>query len=244
MPRTAMHLRNPGPSALRAERELIEQWLPVSEARMLELGCGRAEMTRALAAAHPQARWTAMEVDAVQHARNLASERLPNLGFVEGGAQAIPAPDAAFDAVLMLKSLHHVPLDLLPTALAEVHRVLSPGGLLYVSEPVFAGAYNEVMRVFHDEERVRLTAFGALQQAVEEGLFELVTEQFFESRLRFDDFAAFEARVVGVTHTQHHLTPEQHAEVKRRFMPHQTPGGVEFLQPMRVDVLRRRDATR
>jgi SAM-dependent methyltransferase len=74
------------------------------------------------------------------------------------GAQAIPFQDGSFDLALMLKSLHHVPLDLLDQALAEVHRVLRPQGLLYVSEPVFAGALNEVMRLFHDEELVRAAA--------------------------------------------------------------------------------------
>ena len=36
------------------------------------------------------------------------------LRFVAAGAQAIPLPDASFDLALMLKSLHHVPLPLLP----------------------------------------------------------------------------------------------------------------------------------
>lgn len=92
---------------------------------------------------------TALEVDARQHAKNLR-DPLPDLHFIQAGAQAIPLAAAAFDLALMLKSLHHVPLAQLDQALAEVHRVLKPGGLLYVSEPVFAGPLNEVIRLFHD----------------------------------------------------------------------------------------------
>ena len=83
--------------------------------------------------------------NAVKFLEYLASPQA-RLTFVAAGAQAIPFEAGRFDLALMLKSLHHVPLDLLDRALAEVHRVLRPGGLLYVSEPVFAGALNEVMR--------------------------------------------------------------------------------------------------
>ncbi len=50
-------------------------------------------------------------------------------------------------------------------ALAEIARVLVPGGWLYVSEPVFAGPFNELMRLFHDEQAVRAAALAALARA-------------------------------------------------------------------------------
>lgn len=36
-------------------------------------------------------------------------------------------------------------------ALAEVARVLRPGGYLYVSEPVYAGPLNEIVCLYNDE---------------------------------------------------------------------------------------------
>ena len=47
-------------------------------------------------------------------------------------------------------------------ALSEIARVLKPGGQAWISEPVFAGELNEVFRLFHNEEVVRETAFGAI----------------------------------------------------------------------------------
>ena len=49
-------------------------------------------------------------------------------GAAPAVVEDIPFPSGAFDLVLMLKSLHHVPLAHLDRALDEVARVLRPGG--------------------------------------------------------------------------------------------------------------------
>ena len=124
-------------------------------------------------------------------------------------------------------------------ALREIHRVLKPGGLLYVSEPIYAGDFNEILRLFHDEQQVREAAFNTLQQAVAAGLFELVEEIFFNSPMRFDDFADFENKVINATHTAHRLDEELYHQVKSRFVAHQGEDGAHFQMPIRVDLLRR-----
>lgn len=234
-----MRLRHPDTTTVCPERDVYRELLPLADARVAELGCGRAELTRAIAEEFPTAQIVALEVDTIQHARNLAITDLPNVRFVAGGAEAIPLDDDSVDLVLMFKSLHHVPTDLLDAALEEVRRVLVPGGLAYISEPVFAGEYNEIMRIFHDEERVRAAAFSAVSRSVESGALEFVTERFFNAPLRFDDFAHFQERVLGVTHTQHRLSESQLSAVRERFTRHVTPQGARFLQPMRVDLLRK-----
>ena len=64
----------------------------------------------------------------------------------------------------------------------------------YVSEPVFAGAYNEVIRIFHNEEKVRSAAMAALQRAVASGAWEQVSETHFLAPVRFSDFAEFDVK--------------------------------------------------
>jgi SAM-dependent methyltransferase len=59
-------------------------------------------------------------------------ERLANLGIPArwGYAQAIPAGDGQFDAVVVAAVLEHLAADEMEQALAEVQRVLRPGGYL------------------------------------------------------------------------------------------------------------------
>jgi SAM-dependent methyltransferase len=239
MATTPMRISAAGATASVAEWTIYERLLPLDGARILDLGCGRAELTRKIAEKGSGRHVTALEVDAIQHGINAARRDLPNVEFKLAGAEAIPAPDAHFDVALMFKSLHHVPGGSLQQALREIRRVLKPGGLLYVSEPVFGGDFNEILRLFNDEQSVRAAAFAALQAAVADGSFELVEESFFDAPVKFQDFAEFERMILGVTHTQHVLSPEVLGEVRRRFARHASPDGVRLLQPMRIDLLRR-----
>ncbi len=234
-----MMIADPSARLVCDEREVYEALLPLGGARVLELGCGRAEKTRAVATRSGAASILALEVDRIQHEKNLAIADLPNVTFDVGGAESIPAPDASFDIVVMFKSLHHVPRDLMDRAMGEIRRVLRPAGLAYVSEPVYAGAFNDILRLFHDERIVREAAFEAVKRAVESGLFELVEEKFFSTPVRFASFEELEQNVIGVTHTAHRLSPELHRAVREAFMSHMTPDGARFETPLRVDLLRK-----
>jgi len=221
------------------EPELFNELLELDGKHILELGCGRAELTRLIATGGSGRSMAALEVDDIQHDLNLNIADLPNVEFIKAGAEAIPFPDASFDVAFMFKSLHHVPLDLMDKAMAELKRVLKPGGLAYISEPVFAGDFNDILRMFHDEEQVRLAAFEAVQRAVDSGLFELVSETFFLSPMHFADFADFEQKILKVTHSDHSLSPELHAQVKAKFEAHMSPAGANFQMPIRIDLLKK-----
>lgn len=220
------------------ESEIYRALLPLDGATILELGCGRAEKTRAIATNTEVASITALEVDEAQQAINRQTNIFANVFFRLGGAEAIPCEDASFDIVLMFRSLHHVAAEKMDLALAEIHRVLKPGGLAYISEPVFAGDFNEILRLFHNEEQVREQAFAAIRRAVEGGRFTLEAEKFFHAPSHFDDFAHFEQRILNVTHTRHELAPALYDQVRGRFMGHMTPSGADFRTPVRVDLLR------
>lgn len=226
-------------TSVQEEIPLLRQHLPVSGARILELGCGKAEKTRALASAGQVGEIVAFEVDAIQHDLNLQVAELPNVRFRHGGAQAIPEADASFDIVLMFKSLHHVPLAAMDRAMDEIWRVLKPGGHAWISEPVFAGELNEIMRLFHDEQIVREAAFAAVSRAVTAGRFALQQQFFFNTATRFKDFAEFDARMIRVTHSNHQLPPDLYQRVQAAFAPHLTAAGARFLTPQRVDWLQK-----
>jgi ubiquinone/menaquinone biosynthesis C-methylase UbiE len=234
-----MQLQGPDDAPVRPEIELLGEELPLENARLIELGCGAAAMTRLIAERYPVAEIVATEVDSKQHAKNLLAEPIPKVTFAAGGAERIGADDSSFDVVLMFKSLHHVPGELLDVALDEVARVLRPGGLAWISEPVYAGPYNDIMKLFHDERVVREQAFEALRRTVESGRLELERELFFRAPVKFADFAEFDRRMLQVTHTEHRLDDALLAQVRATFETHLGPDGARFAQPMRVDLLRR-----
>ena len=234
-----MQLTHPNITRTCNEIEIYESLLALDGASVLELGCGKAEHTRNIARAHPSATIVAAEVDRIQHARNLASERPSNLSFADFGAQAIPLADSSVDVVMMFKSLHHVPLELHDKAFSEIHRVLKVGGCAYISEPVFAGELNEIVRIFNDEEFVRREAFEALRRAVHKGLFAHANETFFLVPVSYRDFAEFQKKHFEVTHSERNITEAQRKAVERLFNTHLGPDGVKLTQQIRVDLLRK-----
>ncbi len=234
-----MVLSRPEAYETATEQEMMERLLPLDGARILELGCGAAWITRQLAERYPASRFIATEVDRIQHNKNLALTAPPNLEFRLGGAEAIDVEASSVDIVWMLKSLHHVPKALMPAAMEEIVRVLKPGGLAYFCEPVYAGEFNDLMRMIHDEKEVRTLAFEAIRQLVESGRMQLAGEYFFNVPGSYASWEAFEDRFLNITHTELAIDAERYQRIKQAFLAHMGPQGAEFLKPHRVDLLRK-----
>jgi ubiquinone/menaquinone biosynthesis C-methylase UbiE len=221
------------------ESEIYNRLLSLDNKHILELGCGNTDITRNIATSGVNRRITALEVDEIAHEKNLQITDLPNVTFALAGAQEIPLEDESVDVVFMFKSLHHVPLELMEPSMREIRRVLKPGGLAYISEPVFAGDFNEILRLFHDEQKVREAAFKTVKNAIDEGLFNLVEETFFNSPMHFENFAEFENNTIKATHSDHKLDNDLYQLVKQRFEQHIGDDGAQFLMPIRVDLLQK-----
>lgn len=98
---------------------------------ILELGCGTGSLWKGRLDALPEGcalLLTDFSKGMLDAARDALGERA-NIRYRVADIQAIPCPDASFDAVIANMMLYHVP-DL-PKALSEVRRVLKPGGAFY-----------------------------------------------------------------------------------------------------------------
>lgn len=104
------------------------------DARVLELGCGSAALWAVNRSRVPAA-WRPVLTDfssgMVETTRGKFAAWGLGGAFAVADAQAIPFPEGRFDAVVANHMLYHVP-DL-PRALAEIRRVLVPGGALYAA---------------------------------------------------------------------------------------------------------------
>lgn len=219
---------------------VMDRLMGLKSQRIIELGCGNARTARQLLKRWPGCQVAGLEVDAIQHERNLASPQ-EGLQFVAAGAQAIPFEDASFDMAVMLKSLHHVPMPLMDQALGEVARVVKPGGFLYVSEPIYGGALNELVRLYNDEGVVRPAAQAALDRALADGLhWEAAGEERFAQSVHYADFEDFAKRMMYPTFADRKITDAMLDKVRAVYTPHQKDGGADFVRPMHVRLLRRK----
>lgn len=223
---------------IRNELDLLENLVPLAHTRLLEAGCGAAHLARELVGRYGTTEVVGTEVDERQLAKNLSSPT-ERLRFEQAGAQALPFADASFDGALMLKSLHHVPMALMDQALAEIARVLRPGGWLYVAEPVYAGPLNELIRLFNDEGEVRAAAQASLDRAVASGCWTSAADQRFDTPVSFTNFDEFEQRMMRPTFADHRIDAAMLERVRSRYMPHQDAGGARFARPMHVRLLRK-----
>jgi SAM-dependent methyltransferase len=127
-PDAAARLEARGLAALRA------RLLAPLEGRVLELGCGFG----ANFPHYPDAVTELIAVEPEERLRDLARERADELGLkvtvIEGTAEALPVETASFDAVVATAVLCSV--DDQAAALAEIARVLKPGGALVGFEHV------------------------------------------------------------------------------------------------------------
>jgi SAM-dependent methyltransferase len=122
------------PEEERADRFGIQLYHRVAEAvdldglEVLEVGCGRGGGTAFVFDHHHPRRMVGLDLAPKAIAHCGAAHVRDGLTFVVGDAEALPFPDAEFDAVLNVESSHCYP-DM-PRFLAEVRRVLRPGGSL------------------------------------------------------------------------------------------------------------------
>lgn len=125
----ALQQRLAGTAALAERRAAVLSALaPRRGERVLEAGCGAGLMLREIGLAtgpHGLAAGVDVSLDQVLAAR-ASCAGVPGVKPQVGDVTALAFPDGAFDAMLAVEVLEHVPdVD---SALAEIARVLKPGG--------------------------------------------------------------------------------------------------------------------
>ncbi|WP_414688531.1 class I SAM-dependent methyltransferase [Mycobacterium sp.] len=101
--------------------------------RVLEIGSGTGNVTTRVKRVAPGADVIGADPDPLAIARAQRKVRgLTGIRFERAYAQELPFPDGEFDRVLSSMMLHHLDDDVKVGALAEVYRVLRPGGRLHI----------------------------------------------------------------------------------------------------------------
>lgn len=109
--------------------------------RLLDVGCGPGSITLGLAEAVSPGEVIGVDIQVaqVEHARRRAAVyRVTNLQFQAASIYALPFPDRCFDAAFANGVVMHLAEPV--RALAELCRVLRPGGIAAVRDPDFGAS--------------------------------------------------------------------------------------------------------
>ena len=160
----------PGPSGLDPAEVALSEIVSRAPSSVLEIGCGTGAFAERVGRALPSVTYLATD----QSAAMVEAARARGIPAEVVDATVLPFPDESFDVVVAAWMLYHVPdLD---STLAEVRRVLRPGGTLVA---VTNGNAHLVTLLLDAGGRPLITQF-----ASENG--ELVLQRHFDETSRQD----------------------------------------------------------
>ena len=115
--------------------ELIRQAALAPGQRVLEIGCGTGNLSLRAARTQPGADVLGTDPDPLALARAERKIRgRQGIRFERAYAQELPYADGSFDRVLSSLMLHHLDDGAKTATLAEVARVLRPGGTVHIAD--------------------------------------------------------------------------------------------------------------
>lgn len=155
-------------SRRRLALSLLQEFEPAG--KVLDVGCGTGAVL-----AEIQKNRDAWGLDFSELALDFGRER-GLLNLVHGNAEQLPFADGEFSAIVTLDTLEHVPDDV--KAIAEIARVLQPGGAAIINVPAFRwlwGPHDVALMHFRrytkNELADKLTAAGLEVQWASYGVF-------------------------------------------------------------------------
>ncbi|MFI7500632.1 class I SAM-dependent DNA methyltransferase [Streptomyces sp. NPDC049687] len=119
-----------GLAAMPLERAVLTAYAELVGAggRVADLGCGPGWVTGFLASLGLEM----SGLDLSESMLAIARRENPGIRFEQGSMLELGFPDGALAGVVSFYSSIHTPVDELPSLFSELHRVLAPGGLLFL----------------------------------------------------------------------------------------------------------------
>lgn len=220
----------------RKNSEVLADTLDLKDRRVIDVGSGDGALTRTLA--RMGARVSGIECNPKQLEKARSAEPAGDESYHEGVGEDLPFETASADIVIFFNSLHHIGIESQVPALLEASRVLRPGGLVYIAEPLADGAHFDLMEPVHDETVVREAAYRALKKTTGQGIDER-REFTYTHPSRYEDFEAFRETMLRINPHKEEDFNALEEKLRSAFdrLGEKTEEGVEFDQPMRINIM-------
>ena len=117
-------------------RMTVDQALIKPGDSVLDVGCGTGEVTLLAKTRAKDGKVYGIDPapEMIAVARNKAARKGREIDFRVGVIESLPFTDASMDVVTSSLMMHHLPDDLKVRGLAEIYRVLKPGGRLLIAD--------------------------------------------------------------------------------------------------------------
>jgi len=220
----------------RKNADVLPSLIELKGKKVADIGCGDGSLTRLMT--RHGASVIGVECSKAQLQRARAAKPAGSENYSEGYGEDLSFKDDKLDLVVFFNSLHHIAMESQDKALGEAARVLKPGGMVYICEPLAEGEHFELMKPVHDETIVRAAAAQAIGRAAQHGLVQEKQTTYLHQAC-YPDYAAFRARVLAINPGLDGDFDELEIILKNNFerIGHNTDDGITFGQPMRVNLL-------
>lgn len=161
------------------------------DVRGLDVGCGTGRLLAALHGAWPGLRLTGIDLSPpyLAEARRLIG-RTARVKLDQAAAETLPFDEASLDLVISSFLMHELPKDIRAKALAEMARVVKPGGLVVIVDslqkgdrPEWDGLLDLFPHYFHEPYYAEYVGSSLEEGAAAAGLRPVSTENAFLSKV-------------------------------------------------------------
>jgi demethylmenaquinone methyltransferase/2-methoxy-6-polyprenyl-1,4-benzoquinol methylase/phosphoethanolamine N-methyltransferase len=120
----------------RLRKTTVDQALIKPGDSVLDVGCGTGEVTLRAKTRAKDGKVYGIDPspEMIAVARKKAGRKGLDIDFRVGVIESLPFPDASIDVVTSSLMMHHLPEDVKVRGLAEIYRVIKPGGRLLIAD--------------------------------------------------------------------------------------------------------------
>jgi ubiquinone/menaquinone biosynthesis C-methylase UbiE len=169
-------------------------WRDAAPRSILDVGCGTGRTLAQLRAAFPGAELVGLDLSPyyLAEARTILGD---DVKLLEGNAEAMPVPDASFDAIVSVYLFHELPRNARRKVMAEMFRVLRPGGRVVILDSVQRSDAEEIVYFLERFQRELHEPF--YRDYIGDDLAAALRESGFDVEIEGD--AAYLTKVVAAT---------------------------------------------